>query len=87
MIKPSAHSNHPWPLLLIIFLVSLFIGVQLGLIGQTLFPQLANQDNSDSSDGEKIKSTPINPFPATKTCLTPPDGGPALNQDFEPCMP
>ena len=81
--KKNKRISPPWPLLLIIFLSSIVIGTQLGLIGQNLYAQLF----LDEKRVENFKTINQNQLQEQSTCKESVDGGPSLNENFEPCAP
>ena len=81
--KKNKRISPPWPLLLIIFLSSIVIGTQLGLIGQKLYAQLF----FDEKGVEPFKTINENQLQQQSTCKESVDGGPRLNENFEPCAP
>lgn len=81
--KKNKRISPPWPLLLIIFLSSIVIGTQLGLIGQKLYAQLF----FDEKRVENFKTINQNQLQEQSTCKESVNGGPSLNENFEPCAP
>ena len=85
MAKPKTKKTLPWPLLVITFTISLVIGTQLGLLGQMLL----NQDRVEVKtigERDKIKRRRQEATNSKQSsCIQPADGGPALNENFEPC--
>ncbi|MFL0734491.1 MAG: hypothetical protein AB8A37_05700 [Prochlorococcus sp.] len=64
-------------------MVSIVIGTQLGLIGQKLYAQLF----FDEKRVENFKTINQNQLQEQSTCKESVDGGPSLNENFEPCAP
>jgi len=85
MAKLKTDKSAPWPLLVISFFISLFIGSQLGLVGQMLLSDISEQMNSNGSKDQQYRTEKEEPQTQQSSCIQPADGGPALNENFEPC--
>ena len=86
MVKLKTDTTPPWPLLVISFFISLFIGSQLGLVGQMLLSEISEQMNSNGRRDQQYRIKKEEPQPKHSSCIEPADGGPALNENFEPCI-
>ena len=85
MAKLKTDKSAPWPLLVISFFISLFIGSQLGLVGQMLLSKISEQMNSNDKKDQHYRIKKEEPQTQYSRCIQPADGGPALNENFEPC--
>ena len=85
MAKLKTDKSAPWPLLVISFFISLFIGSQLGLVGQMLLSEISEQMNSNDKKDQYYRIKKEEPQTPHSRCIQPADGGPALNENFEPC--
>ena len=85
MAKLKTDKSAPWPLLVISFFISLFIGSQLGLVGQMLLSEISEQMNSIDKKDQYYRIKKEQPQTQQSNCIQPADGGPALNENFEPC--
>ncbi len=85
MAKFNTDKSAPWPLLLISFFISLFIGSQLGLVGQMLLSDISEQMNSNENKDQHYRTEKEEPQTQQSRCIPPAEGGPALNENFEPC--
>ncbi|KGG27650.1 putative Kunitz/Bovine pancreatic trypsin inhib [Prochlorococcus sp. MIT 0702] len=85
MAKLKTDKSAPWPLLVISFFISLFIGSQLGLVGQMLLSEISGQMNSNGRKDQHYRIKKGLPQSQKSSCIQPADGGPALNENFEPC--
>ena len=85
MPKPKTDISPPWPLLVISFFISLFIGSQLGLVGQMLLSEISEQMNANERRDQHYRNKKEEPQSQPSRCLQSADGGPALNENFEPC--
>ncbi|KZR67246.1 MULTISPECIES: hypothetical protein [Prochlorococcus] len=85
MAKLKTDKSTPWPLLVISFFISLFVGSQLGLVGQMLLSDISEQMNSNGSKDQQYRTEKEEPKTQQSSCIQPADGGPALNENFEPC--
>ena len=85
MAKLKTDKSAPWPLLVISFFISLFIGSQLGLVGQMLLSEIGEQMNSNGRKEQHYKIKKEQPKTQQSRCIQQADGGPALNEKFEPC--
>ena len=85
MAKLKTDKSAPWPLLVISFFISLFIGSQFGLVGQMLLSEISEQMNSNDKKDQDYRIKNKEPQTQYSSCIQPADGGPALNENFEPC--